>query len=133
MNAADFTIERFEALDFDPDAFDHRAHVFVARLYLERYSEHDAVDHFRRALRRLTAQLGAPGKYHETITRFYLDAIARRLAERPGEDWAGFQRSNPDLFDGSAVSASYSKERLASADARRRYLSPDRNPCPAGG
>ena len=125
MSHTEYTIERFERHDIDPDRFDHEAHIFVARLFLAHFPEREAIDRFSRALRRLTLAVGAPEKYHATVTGFYLRTIARRMAARPDDSWASFRSSNADLFDGSALRAGYSTQRLASAAARRRFLEPD--------
>ncbi len=76
-------IEAFESLAFDPDSFDHEAHVFVARELIARYGQDEAFVRFSRTLRALTRQLGVAGKYHETITRFYVVAIAERVRRAP--------------------------------------------------
>ena len=95
MNAVlkpDFSIDAFELGEIDPDAFDHQAHVYVAWLYLERFPLPVALEKFDAALRRLTVKLGIPGKYHATITWFYLLLIGERRADEPGADWFRFRR-----------------------------------------
>lgn len=119
-------IEAFEALDFDPDAFDHEAHVCVARRLIARFGQEDACVRYSRTLAALTRRLGVPEKYHETITRFYIVAIAERLRQSPEADWEAFKAANPDILDGTLLRASYSPERLASLEARRHFLLPDR-------
>lgn len=126
MNGEAPGIEAFEALDFDPDAFDHAAHVFVARELIARFGEDEAAVRYSRTLAALTQRLGVPEKYHETITRFYILAIAERLRLAPSADWQAFKSANTDIMDGSLLRASYSPERLASPDARRHFLPPDR-------
>ena len=118
-------IDAFEALDFDPGAFDHEAHVHVARELISRYGQEEAGVRYRRALLALTRRLGVPEKYHETITRFYILAIAERLRRAPAADWQTFKKANADILDGTLLRASYSPERLASVEARRHFLLPD--------
>lgn len=119
-------IEAFLALDFDPGTFDHEAHVFVARRLIARFGQDEAFVHYSRTLAALTRRLGAAEKYHETITRFYVVAIAERLRREPSADWQAFKAANPDILDGTLLRASYSPARLASAEARRHFLLPDR-------
>ncbi len=126
MSGAGPDIEAFEALDFDPDSFDHEAHVFVARELIARYGQEAACARFSRTLRALTERLGVPGKYHETITRFYVIAIAERLRRAPALDWQAFKTANPDILDGSLLRASYTPECLASTEARQHFMLPDR-------
>jgi len=123
----DFSVEAFERGRIDPDAFDHEAHVFLAWLYLEQFPLPEALERFDTALRRLTLQLGIPGKYHATITWFFLLLIAERRADDPGSNWRRFQRRNADLFeDRGILERYYSRQTLASNRARRAFVLPDR-------
>lgn len=125
------TIEAFEAGEVDVADFDHAAHLFLAWQYLCRCSLEEAIRRFRAALIRLTRKLGIPGKYHETITLFYLHEMAERM-QAPDVDtsqagWPVFAAANPDLFEKTPalVSRRYSPARLASALARQQFLLPD--------
>ena len=130
MNAVlkpEFSVEAFERGDIDPDAFDHEAHVYLAWLYLEQYPLPMALDKFDAALRRLTVKLGVPGKYHATITWFFLLLIGERRAEDLGADWSRFRRRNRDLIeDGGILERYYRRVTLASDRARRSFVLPDR-------
>ena len=130
MNAAappDLTVEAFERGEIDPDAFDHEAHVHLAWLYLERFPLPEALGKFDTALRRLTLKLGIPGKYHATITWFFLLLIAERRNADPGADWSRFRRRNADLVEnGGLLDAYYSHRTLASDRARQAFVLPDR-------
>jgi len=120
-------LDSFEAGSIDPDAFDHEAHIYVAWLYLERYPVAEAIDRFTAALRRLTAKLGVPGKYHETITWIFLLLIAERRAAATSGGWFAFRRENDDICQGAAtLRRYYSSELLASRRARENFLLPDR-------
>ena len=121
-------IAEFEALDFDVETFDHIAHVYVAWQYVRDLDLLEAISRYRDTLRRLTDQLGVPGKYHETLTWFYLIKIAEQATGTARTDWAVFRRSNPSLFQRSPglVEAYYSADRLASKEARAQFMLPDR-------
>lgn len=118
-------VAAFEAGSFDPSTFDHAAHVRVAWCYLQQCELGEAIRRFTRAVRALTVRLGVPGKYHETITWFFIIAIAERCAQQPYADWDAFRRRNPDLFSGAVIRRYYSEERLQSTLARRQFLLPD--------
>ncbi len=122
------SIAEFERFDVDPDCFDHEAHLAIAWRYLDRYDEAVASVRFVAALRALTAHLGAPDKYHETITRFYLELIAERRHTNGGKDWNEFRSLNPDLLERGLISRHYSPDRIESDEARVSYLPPDRLP-----
>ena len=126
MTEPGLSISRFESLEFDPDSFDHEAHVYVARELILDAGQEEAAFRFSRTLRALTEGLGVAGKYHETITRFYVFVIAERCRLTPGADWETFKARNPDLLDGSLLRERYSPDRLASDEARRFFVLPDR-------
>jgi len=123
------TVESFEAGSIDVEAFDHDAHIYLAWLYLERHELPEAIRNFTAALKRLTMQLGIPGKYHETITWFFMFLIEERRKESSSTDWYSFRRENDDLFasgEDSILNRYYKRATLGSDRARRSFLLPDR-------
>ena len=129
MNAVaqpDLTIANFEAGNIDAERFDHQGHIYVAWLYVRQYGTHGAIKRFDGALRRLTQQCGIPGKYHTTITRFFLLLIGERFEECDG--WHTFCRKNTDLVTDSKTMLGryYSEDLLFSEIARERFVLPDR-------
>ncbi len=124
---AEFSVEAFERGEIDPDAFDHEAHVYAAWRYLERFPLPVALERFDAALRQLTARLGVPGKYHATITWFFLLLIAERCDADGGGDWRQFRRHNADLVeDRGILERYYHRQTLASNRARQAFVLPDR-------
>lgn len=121
-------VSAFEAGTIDAERFDHRAHLHVGWCYLRQYPLAEAIVRFTSALRALTVRLGAEGKYHETISWFFLILIAERMAEVSVGDWEAFRKANRDLFGnaGELLRRHYSPERLASERARERFVLPDR-------
>jgi hypothetical protein len=121
------TLAAFESLAFEVDAFDHEAHVYVAWLYVRDFELPDAISRYCDTLRRLTSMIGIPGKYHETITWFFMILVAERVRRDPARSWEAFRQSNPDLFRQrpGIIRHYYSDERLGSQEARRHFLLPD--------
>jgi hypothetical protein len=121
-------IAAFEAGDINPEEFSHEAHLFVAWSYLKCDDLQTGTLRFTAALRRLVTKLGVPGKYHETVTSFFMIVIAERIQSDSRSDWKEFKAQNPDLFTGAKtfLSSYYTKERLDSALARKQFLLPDR-------
>lgn len=124
----------FESATIDPESFGHTEHVRLAWLYLEGGSVWDAAAKLTGGLRRLTAVLGVPGKYHETVTLAWLFIINERRARTGQRGWAAFRAGHPDLFEaGSAtIGAYYRPETLRSSFARRVFVLPDRGSAVAG-
>lgn len=124
-NSPNLTIDQFEASDIDPDKFDHEAHVHVGWLYVQQYELSEAISRFDTGLKRLVTKLGAEGKYHATLTWFFLLLIAERA--ETDETWPTFKIRNPDLVKNSKklLSRYYSDGYLFSDRARERFVLPD--------
>jgi hypothetical protein len=122
----ELTIERFESGHVDPGRFDHEAHVYIAWLYVTTFDTAAAILRFDNALRRLTAELGVPEKYHATITWLFLLLVAEK--SREDERWERFKARNEDLFGDSKtiLRRYYSEGLLSSQRAKSRFLLPDR-------
>lgn len=122
------SVSEFESLTLDPEAFCHEAHVYVAWQLLQESEAPLAAERFTSALRRLVHKHGIDGKYHETISWFYVLLIAERQANQQHADWDAFAQANPDLTGSSLalLETYYSTERLWSRLARRQFLLPDR-------
>lgn len=133
VSAPHLTIESLENATIDAEAFDHEAHIYLGWLYLEHYALADGIKRFTNDLRRLTRKLGVPGKYHETISWFYLLLIEERRSVSPANNWFAFRRANDDLFrrDNNILERYYSKELIYSDRARRSFVLPDRLANPA--
>ncbi|MDX1403780.1 MAG: hypothetical protein R3192_04545 [Woeseiaceae bacterium] len=131
----DELVEAFENATLEAGGFDHEAHIRVAWHYLEELGLLGALERFTAAIKRLTQTLGVASRYHETITWFYLIAIAERLERAERGDWQAFKAANPDLFarEPALVHRYYSQTLLASEAARRRFVLPDLLPVPVTG
>jgi hypothetical protein len=126
----DLSLEAFESLDFDVEAFDHEAHVFIAWLYVIQYDPLEAIERYRDVLKQLTASIGMPDKYHETVTWFFIILIAERARRDPDQDWDAFRQANADLLrqHPGIILDYYAAETLDSADARRNFVLPNFGP-----
>lgn len=121
------SLDEFEQLDFDPETFDHAAHVYVGWALTLAYPLDEAIRRFADTLRRLTSSLNNEGKYHETITWFFMILIAERQAATQATTWEEFATANHDLLDDSKtlLESHYSPGRLWSDQARQQFLMPD--------
>ncbi|HEY8949163.1 MAG TPA: hypothetical protein VIM56_09800 [Rhizomicrobium sp.] len=114
-------------LDGDVDAakFRHADHVRAGFEVLRHHEFPDAAAAFARALKQIAAHIGAPGKYHETITLAFLSLIAERQALGTHPDFESFAAANPDLMETSILKRWYTPKRLTSDIARRTFVLPD--------
>lgn len=121
------TLEEFESLQVDPESFDHAAHVYVGWELVTTYPLVEAIQRYSGTLKRLTRALNIEGKYHETITWYFMILIAERQSTVQAANWEEFVEVNPDLLnDGKTLLEShYSAGRLWSEQARKQFLLPD--------
>ena len=120
-------VQEFENATIDPAVFNHETHILVGWWYLQEHDLLQAITRFTSAVRQLTRKLGVEGKYHETITWFYLIKIAERCGDTVGRDWPAFKAANPDLFSWNpgVLQTYYSDAALFSDTARRMFILPD--------
>ena len=122
------SVADFESATFDPEAFDHEAHVYIAWSLLQQDTFSVASLRFTSALRKITLKFGIGGKYHETISWFFMTLIAERCSQQKRVYWSSFAKANPDLVSNAMglLARYYSSERLWSSLAKRQFLLPDR-------
>ena len=117
---------RFVHGETDPARFPHREHVRMGYEMLRRHSFPETVLLFSEALRSLAARAGTTQAFHQTITIAFLSLIAERIESEDSADFDAFALRNPDLFDKAVLARWYGPERLASPQARRTFLLPER-------
>jgi hypothetical protein len=111
----------------------HQAHCLAGLYLLTQRPEIDLDRDLPGIIWRYNAAVGTPNSdsdgYHETITRFYLQALRSFLSRQPaGQSLAVLAQS----FMASRFATRdfplhyYSKDRLMSVEARRVWVSPDR-------
>jgi N-formylglutamate deformylase len=115
-----------------PHAFDHRAHVFAGWLAMQRYGVDEGKQAFRIALRAYCVHLGAPEKYHVTITEAMLSLIAAQIDRQVSEGelepaWLHFANRAAHLLESSkaCLAPFYTTALIESDRARREYVEPD--------
>lgn len=121
-------LQKFESLELDADSFRHREHLRVAWTMMQQWSPLEAMDRYIAALKRFAEHHGAIGKYHETITLFYLYEVQRRIAQQPpAPSWHDFEAANPDLAGShhEFLGRHYPAQALASNFATNHFLPPD--------
>jgi len=120
--AADFAACRIE-----PGAFNHRAHVQLAYIYLAEQDTETALSSMRRALLAFIQHHQIPvAKYHETLTKAWILAVRHFMAITPSSSSsASFIASNPQLLDPAIMMTHYSAEVLFSPEARARFVEPN--------
>ena len=134
---AEAEIERvvrdFEDCVASPQGFKHREHMVVALLYLRHERPEAALERMRTNLLRFLTHHGEDAKiYNETVTLFWLKRVQSYL------DGTGVQFSSSlveqtnrmleECGGASLIREFYSEGRLASEEARTKWVDPDLRP-----
>ena len=115
------------------ERFGHREHVHLTWLAVRRHGRDAAISLICAGLRRITHDAGVPQKYHETLTRAWVEVVAAHAGSMGQEgDFDAFVRRYPRLLDKRLISHHYTSDTLGSATARREWVAPDLSPFPWG-
>jgi len=117
----------FENGTLDARIFDHEMHIRVGWIYVCRFPLAEAISRFADRLKAWATALGIPGKYHETITWFYMLIISDRQSRQQVSGFSDFLAKNTDLLGSipSILEQYYKPETLAAPHARKYYVLPD--------
>ena len=119
--------ESVEDFSLPVNRFNHRAHIRLAYVYLASNNLDTAHQLMRAALLGLLSHNGVdPQKYHETLTRAWILAVAHFMAESPpAQSSDELIDANPQLLDKAIMGHHYSADLLATEEARISFVEPD--------
>lgn len=125
-------IVEFEAERLPKERWTHEAHLVAGFWYTWHLGEEAALETMRTRIRRHNESVGTSntdtGGYHETITRLYIGAIGEHISDHRHESFeiALMSLLASPLRDSGWPLLHYSRERLFSVEARRRWIEPDK-------
>lgn len=112
------------------EGFGHRQHVELTWRYLAEHDPETAHALVADAIRSVAAAHGAPDKFHATITGAWVRCVAVHRERWPADSFDEFIECNQALLDPKLLGRHFSREMLASDDARAQILPADRKPLP---
>lgn len=117
-------VDRLERCLLGKEEFHHRDHLAVAVVYLYSADIEIAINRMRASLKRFAAHHGVSGLYHETLTRFWLRQVEKRLDR--GLCLRDSVRSiQAQLSDKNLAFEYYSRERINSQEAKEKWIEPN--------
>jgi hypothetical protein len=119
-----------KAAQTDSHGFGHRAHLHLAWLAICDRGPDAAVRIVCDGIRRTATYAGRPQKYHHTVSELWVRLLAYHRAEAPDETFEELLARVPALLNKRLVLTFYRSATLANADARQRWLPPDRQALP---
>jgi hypothetical protein len=110
----------------------HWGHLRLAWLVLKSHSQEEAEEIIAREIRRFAKSQGAVGKYHETLTRFWVRIVGHGIANDSDEnDVDELIERFPFLLEKDLPYRHWSKEIFNSTGSRSHWIPPDLRPVPA--
>jgi hypothetical protein len=120
-----------EAATYPGEKFGHRAHLRLGWLCLRAHGFEVGLDRIRELVRRYATALGAPEKFHETMTRAWAEAMQAAIDETPElGTFDAFLVAHPGLLNSGLLERHYRKETLFSPAAKAGWVPPDLEPLP---
>lgn len=124
----------FDVRTLGADRWTHEAHLVVGTYFVLAYGPDVALERLRTGICALNDEHGTPNSstsgYHETITRFFLEEIARLLAACDVVDLGDAVELvlASHLGDPGAPLGHWRRETLFGPQARFRWVEPDLDP-----
>jgi hypothetical protein len=105
--------------------FGHYEHLELAWTYLGLYDVEMAHQVMSDAIRHVAELHGMPGRYHETMTRAWVHLVAVHRQDSDAHSFDAFIAENPGLLDKHLLDRHFSRNLIASDQARARWADPD--------
>jgi len=117
----------FESCTLPAEAFDHIGHLRIGWLYARAWPLNAAIQHTCNGIQALASHLGAPDKFHYTLTEAFVRLIAQRIDRAPVQSFSAFLQNNTDLLSNALplIHQHYSAQLLASPEAKHGSVQPD--------
>lgn len=116
-------VRKLEECETTPNEFHHREHLAVSVAYLYASGYLGALERMRATLKRFIDHHRLKG-YHETLTRFWMEQVDRRL-DRTLSLAESVRQIQEQLGDKGLVYRYFSREALNSAAAKEGWIEPD--------
>jgi hypothetical protein len=131
MTAADEQfLAAFEAGQIANQSFHHRDHLRLAWLQIRRLGLERASETVAGGIQHFAAHHGKADRYHDTMTRFWLRAVAVGISRHPQLSFDQLLETEPHLLEKDLPFRHWSRELMGTEEARRRWVEPDLRPIP---
>jgi hypothetical protein len=106
-------------------SFHHRDHLRLAWIQIRRLGLERASESITAAIRHFAAHHGQANRYHDTMTRFWLHAVAIGIDRHPDLTFDDLLAAESHLLDKNLPFLHWSRQRMSSDDARGHWIEPD--------
>ena len=111
--------------------FKHRGHLRLAWLILQHHSPEEAARILSREIQRFAASQGVPGRYHETLTRFWVHLVNHAMSQASqAKGIDELIERFPLLMEKDLPYRHWNRATFDSQTARAGWVPPDVSPLP---
>ena len=130
--ADDAFVVAFLTGSLPPHQFHHRDHLRLAWVLVRLTGVDEATRRITSGIRYFATLHGQAGKYHETMTQFWVRIVAHAVAARPEiTTFDAFLAAFPLLLEKDLPYRHWQRETMASPAARAQWVEPDMQALPA--
>jgi hypothetical protein len=115
----------FEAGRIANQSFHHRDHLRLAWVQIRKLGLQRASESVTVAIRHFAAHHGQANRYHDTMTRFWLRAVAIGIDQHPDLTFDDLLAAESHLLDKNLPFLHWSHQRMGSDAARGHWVEPD--------
>jgi len=129
-------LKAFEECTLPIEEWSHKAHVRMAFLYHQLYTNDEATEKIKSGIRLYNSAFQKHTSYHETMTLFWIRIIQSALLQQSLanvdilQDFEAFIQLHSYLLNSKLFLEYYSAEVMFSQDARQKFISPNVKPLP---
>jgi hypothetical protein len=119
-------VQAFLSGALTPAEFHHRDHLWLAWCLVRQRGMESATHTITAGIRTFATRHGQAGKYHETMTRFWVRLVGHMVEVHPDiTAFATFLATFPQLLDKDLPYRHWRRETMAGATARTEWVEPD--------
>jgi hypothetical protein len=119
-------LDAFHDGTLPPAEFRHKGHLRLAWLVLKDHTSEEAAQIISREILKLATSQGTPGRYHETLTRFWVHMVRHAMEKSPGvESIDQLLERFPLLVKKDLPYRHWSRDLFDSDAARTCWIPPD--------
>lgn len=119
--------QQLKAGTFNPEWFNHEAHIRLAWIHINKYGVEKAIIHVCSQLLTFVSQLGARDKYNKTLTVAATKAVYHFMLKSKSDDFISFITEFPQLKTHfkALLDRHYSNNIYFSEKAKKSFVEPD--------
>jgi hypothetical protein len=130
LNDIEF-LDAFHMNNLPGSEFRHRGHLRLAWLILNKHKHREAASILAREIKRFATAQGSAGRYHETLTRFWVHMVNHAKENASGaRSIDELVEEFPILLDKNLPYKHWKSESFNSHEARAGWVPPDLFPMP---